>query len=165
MGRILTKEQLEKYEGWRTYGMTVVTTNGAFDILHRGHLALLEQAKEMGHILVVGVNSDSSIQRYKSPHRPINPQNDRAYLLSRLNPVNYVYIFDETEPTNFLRIVKPDVHVKSKSGYKGIEEHVLKEWGGELRLIDDIPDYSTTRMVIRILGAADEEGLLDKFRG
>lgn len=131
---------------FRFPGRRIVTTNGCFDILHVGHLRLLEYAKSQGDYLIVGVNSDSSVKRYK-PGRPINNEFDRAYLLSRLSCVDYVDVFEEDTPESFLRKVRPEIHVKSKSGYKGIEKDILKEWNGKLVLMDDEEGYSTTNIL------------------
>ena len=133
----------------------IVTTNGSFDILHMGHVKTFYDAKEYGDVLIVGLNSDSSIKAYKSPNRPINNQKDRALMLAALEMVDYVVIFDELDPCAFLDVVKPDVHVKSKSGYKGIEKDTVEKNGGKVILLDDEPGYSTTDLIKRIIDAAE----------
>jgi rfaE bifunctional protein nucleotidyltransferase chain/domain len=128
-------------------GKTIVTTNGCFDLLHYGHLKTFQLAKELGDILLVGINSDGYIRAHKGEGRPINNELIRAYNLSRIRDINGVVLFHEDTPNEFLKIVKPRYHVKSRSGYKGPEESVLKQWGGKLVITDDIPGYSTTNIL------------------
>jgi rfaE bifunctional protein nucleotidyltransferase chain/domain len=128
----------------------IVTTNGAFDILHSGHVTSLEQAKSYGDVLIVGLNSDNSIRHYKSPHRPIIPQKERATMLASLEVVDYVTIFEETDPCELLKVIKPNYHVKSRSGYKGIEKEVVEQNGGEIILLEDLPGLSTTNIIEKI---------------
>lgn len=135
----------------------VVTTNGAFDIIHAGHVRTLQKAKSYGDILIVGLNSDKSIRQYKSPLRPIVPEKERAEMLSALEVVNYVVIFDETNPIELLRIIKPDFHVKSKSGYKGLEKDAVESNGGKIILLEDIPGFSTTNLIQRIKEVLESE--------
>lgn len=130
-------------------GIKIATTNGAFDILHIGHVKSLEKAKSFGDLLIVGLNSDSSIKGYKSPLRPIIPQKERAEMLASLEVVDYVVIFDELTPINFLSKVKPNIHVKSKSGFKGIETEIVEKNGGKIILVEDIPCISTTEIINR----------------
>ncbi len=156
--KIISIEKIgEIIQKQRNNGKTIVTTNGAFDLLHAGHIASLEKAKEQGDILVIGLNSDSSIKKYKSINRPIIPQEYRAKILAALEIVNYVVIFDETDPINFLSKVKTDVHVKSKTGYKGIEKNVVEENGGKIILMDDIPGLSTTNIISKIIEIHEKE--------
>lgn len=137
----------------------IVTTNGAFDIMHVGHVYSLEKAKSYGDILIVGLNSDSSIKKYKSPDRPIIPQQYRAEMLASLNIVDYVVIFDETDPRELLKVIKPDFHVKSKSSFKspelefkdGVERETVEALGGKVILIEDIPSISTSQIIKKIL--------------
>lgn len=133
--------------------IVIVTTNGSFDIMHVGHVYSLEKAKEQGDVLIVGLNSDSSIKSYKSPNRPINPQEDRAAFMAALACVDYVTIFDELDPRALLAVIKPDRHVKSRSGYLGLEEEVVTSNGGKVVLLDDIPGKSTTMLIQKILAS------------
>jgi|SRR3989344_3704537 len=135
----------------------IVTTNGAFDIVHVGHVMSLVKAKSYGDILIIGLNSDSSIKKYKSKDRPINPQEDRAIMLAALECVDYVTIFDETDPREFLKVIKPNFHVKSKSGYKGLEEEVVKSNVGKIVLLDDIAGKSTTLLIDKIIKLYQKE--------
>ncbi|MEK6941101.1 MAG: adenylyltransferase/cytidyltransferase family protein [Nanoarchaeota archaeon] len=135
----------------------IVTTNGAFDLLHVGHLKSLEEAKKCGDVLIVGLNSDSSIKQYKSKDRPIISQNDRAKMLSALECVDYVVIFDEPNPCKMLEAIKPDFHVKSKSGFLGIEKDVVEKGGGRVVLIRPVKGVSTTNISKRIFEICSKE--------
>ncbi len=143
--RNLVKEIREKDNS-----IKIVTTNGAFDILHSGHVESLKKAKSFGDILIIGLNSDKSIKKYKSPERPIIPQDDRAKLLAALEIVDYVVIFDEIDPRELLKEIKPDFHVKSREGYKGVEGEVVRKGGGKIILIKDFPVLSTTDIINKI---------------
>ena len=145
------KEIKEMAERLKKEGKKIVTTNGSFDILHIGHIKSLQKAKEYGDALIVGLNSDSSIKKYKSKNRPINSQNYRAEMLAALECVDYITIFDETDPRELLRIIKPHFHVKSNSGFKGIERDVVEENGGKIVLLEDLEGISTTNLIEKIL--------------
>lgn len=135
-------------------GKTLVFTNGAFDILHAGHVAYLEFARAQGDALCVGLNSDASVRRYKGDQRPINPQDDRARVLAALACVDYVVIFDEDEPRDLIAALIPDVLVKGAdwahyvSGRDIVETH-----GGRVILAEMLEGRSTSRMIERILKA------------
>ncbi len=145
-------------ERLRRQGKKIVTTNGAFDILHVGHIKSLQEAKKQGDVLIVGLNSDSSIKKYKSPLRPINGQEDRAAVLSALDCVDYVFIFDETVPMPFLEDVKPNVHVKSSEyGEKCIEAETVKKNGGRIHIVDVVEGYSTTKLIEKIIESKKKE--------
>src|SRR3990167_95007 len=122
--------------------MDIITTNGCFDVLHYGHLRMLEIASQYGD-LIVGINSDAYIRKHKK-REPIHNEEQRRYNLSRIKGVIYVEVFREDTPEQFLRRHNPNYHFKSRNGYKGIEADILKEWGGKLILIDDIKGFSTT---------------------
>ena len=122
----------------------VATTNGAFDLIHKGHIHIFREAKKHSDILIVGVNSDQSIKQYKSLTRPINPVLDRLAVLEAIEYIDYLVVFEEPDPRNFLRAVNPDAHFKSKEGYKGIEEEVIDR--AKIHLLDDLPGYSSTRL-------------------
>ena len=105
----------------------IVTINGTFDILHSGHLYILEEAKKQGDILIVGLNSDSSVKKNKGESRPINNEMERAKMLSSLKAVDYVVIFDEQTPIELLKVIKPNVHVNgSEYGEDCIEAETVK---------------------------------------
>lgn len=135
--------------------ITIVTTNGAFDILHAGHAKSFVEAKSHGDVLIVGVNSDASIKRYKSPHRPIIPEQDRAEMIAALQVVDYVVIFDEDDPRNLLDVIKPNKHIKSKAGFTGIEKETVEKHGGKIILIEDIPGISTSQIIKKIRALPD----------
>ena len=129
-------------------GKTVVTTNGCFDILHRGHVEYLQKARELGDLLVLGLNSDSSVKRLKGDERPINNEMDRAIVLSALECITYICIFDEDTPLELIKLVKPDILVKG-GDYK-IEDVVGREYSKETVLIDFVDGYSTTNIIKKI---------------
>ena len=128
--------------------MRVVTTNGIFDLLHLGHLYILEKAREQGDYLIVLINSDASALAQKKT--PIFNQDERKKMLEAVRYVDEVRVFDELDPREALRQIKPYAHVKSKSGYKGLEKEVLDEYGGKLILVDDIPSFSSTSLMYEI---------------
>ena len=111
--RIKTQQELASIvEKAKSEGKTVVFTNGVFDFVHVGHLTYLEKARELGDMLVIGLNNDASIRRIKGPTRPINSEDDRGYILTGLRCVDYVSIFEEDTANNILDLVKPDIYVK-----------------------------------------------------
>jgi rfaE bifunctional protein nucleotidyltransferase chain/domain len=131
----------------------VVFTNGVFDILHRGHVTYLAQARALGASLVIGLNSDSSAKSLgKAPDRPLNNEGDRACVLAALESVSLVTLFDETTPLALLRLVRPELYVKG--GDYDIETlaetELVRSWGGEARALPFIDGYSTTSLVERI---------------
>lgn len=132
----------------RQGGQRMVFTNGCFDILHRGHATYLQAAKALGDKLIVGVNSDASVRRLKGPDRPLNTENDRAYLLASLAAVNYVTIFTEDTPYELLEQVRPDVLVKG--GDYQLDAVVGREFAQEVQLIDFVDGYSTTKLIQKI---------------
>ena len=134
----------------RSDGKKIVFTNGCFDILHRGHAAYLREAKKLGDKLVVGLNSDASVRQLKGEARPINTEDDRAYLLESLACVDYVIIFTEDTPYELLSHVHPDVLVKG--GDYQIEEVVGREFAKEVKLIHFLEGYSTTNTIERMQG-------------
>ncbi len=135
-------------------GKKLVFTNGAFDILHAGHVTYLEFARKQGDALVVGLNSDASVRRYKGKSRPINRQGDRARVLAALECVDYVVVFGEDEPEKLIAEVVPDVLVKGAdwahyvSGRGVVEKH-----GGKVVLAKLVKGRSTTSMIRRVLTA------------
>jgi len=127
----------------------VVFTNGCFDILHAGHIDLLEKAKSFGDILVVGLNSDLSVQKIKGPQRPIQPELDRARLIAALEVVDYVSFFDEETPYEILQQIQPDVLVKG--GDYRFEEIVGHDFVPEVKVIPLVEGKSTTGIIKKIL--------------
>lgn len=131
-------------------GKRVVFTNGCFDILHAGHVSYLAKAREFGDLLIVGLNSDSSVKRLKGQSRPINSQNDRAMVLAGLSAVDFVVIFDEDTPLNLITAIKPDVLVKG-ADYEG-KQVVGSDIVGEVRLVEFLDGKSTTNLIKKIQG-------------
>ena len=129
-------------------GKKIIFTNGCFDLLHIGHVKYLQEAKNYGDVLIVGLNSDDSVKKLKGANRPINSQSDRAYILASLEVVDYLVIFEEDTPLELIKIIQPDVLVKG-SDYKGKEvvgQNIVKE----LKLIQFIDGVSTTKTIKRI---------------
>ncbi len=130
----------------------IVFTNGVFDILHRGHVDYLRKAKSLGDILVVGMNTDSSVKKIKGPHRPIQNQNDRAVILASLKSVDFVIFFDESTPDNLIHFVKPDVLVKG-ADYK-LEQiagaEFVKSYGGKVKRIKLTSGRSTSKILTKL---------------
>jgi rfaE bifunctional protein nucleotidyltransferase chain/domain len=113
MGKIVGVDEITKISfELKSKGKKIVFTNGCFDILHRGHVEYLSKAKQLGDVLIVGLNSDSSVKMIKGDKRPIVPQEDRAFILSNLSFVDYVVIFDEPTPYELISKIVPDVLVK-----------------------------------------------------
>ncbi len=142
---------LARVAAWRAAGERVVFTNGCFDILHIGHIRLLEQARRFGDRLIVGVNSDSSVQNLKGPLRPIVGEGERAGILAALSSVDAVVIFEESTPLRLIQAIRPDVLVK---GGDYIEEAVVgarevRAWGGRVELIPLVGGVSTTRLIAK----------------
>ena len=133
-------------------GKRIVFTNGCFDILHRGHVTYLAEARKLGDLLVVGVNSDASVKRLKGPERPINNENDRSYVLSQLKSVDFTEIFAEDTPLNLILKVRPKILVKG-GDWKidqivGAKE-VLAD-GGDVFSLNFVDGYSTTSIIQKI---------------
>ncbi len=130
----------------------IVFTNGTFDLLHLGHVKYLQKAKKMGDVLVVGVNTDRSVKTYKSPDRPLNPQNDRIKVLSALACVDYACLFDEPTPLKLILRLKPDILAKGadwkKNQIAGAKE--VLSWGGKVKRIKLVRGRSTTRLLERM---------------
>ena len=129
-------------------GKKIVFTNGCFDILHVGHVKYLEVAKSYGDILILGLNADSSVRKLKGPTRPINTQDDRAYILASLESVDYVVIFEEETPYELIKLIKPHVLVKG-GDYEG-KEVVGQDIADELKLVQFVDGKSTTNTIKRI---------------
>ncbi|MDQ3978508.1 MAG: D-glycero-beta-D-manno-heptose 1-phosphate adenylyltransferase [Actinomycetota bacterium] len=143
-------------ESVRRRGGTVVATGGCFDLLHAGHVGLLEGARALGDCLVVCLNSDRSVQRLKGPGRPVSPQDDRAAVLLALECVDAVAIFNEETPAAILDRLRPDVWVKG-GDYAGSdlpEARLLAEWGGQAVILPYLPGRSTSRLLEEVANRA-----------
>jgi D-beta-D-heptose 7-phosphate kinase / D-beta-D-heptose 1-phosphate adenosyltransferase len=141
---------------WRVQGLRVAFTNGCFDLLHPGHISLLEQARQSADRLIVGLNSDASVTRLKGIHRPIQGEGVRAVVLTALKSVDAVVIFDEDTPIELIEVLKPDVLVKG-SDYRAdavVGADVVRRNGGRVLLASLVPGHSTTETVRRVLAPA-----------
>jgi len=139
----------------REFGRIVVWTNGTFDLLHPGHVSSLEQARQLGDLLVVGINSDASVRAYKGPSRPILNQHERMAMLMALECVDYVIVFDEPTPEQSLARLQPDIHCKGSeyappNGKPVPERSLVESYGGRVEYLPLIPGLSTTQLLQRI---------------
>ena len=157
-GRIVTAEELAQLrdEADRA-GRRLVFTNGCFDLLHAGHVRYLQQARELGDALAIGLNSDRSVRELKGEGRPINRQDDRAEVLAALGCVDYVVIFDGKRATDVLRTVRPHVYAKggdyTPDSLDPEERAALAEAGSGIKILPLVPGRSTTSVVERLRGA------------
>ncbi len=139
-------------KSWQAKGEKVVFTNGCFDLLHLGHVDYLEKARSLGDRLVIGLNTDDSVSRFKGSERPLQDQNSRARILAALQFVDAVVFFNEDTPLNLISELLPNVLVKG-SDYLAeniVGADVVKKAGGKVETIDFVPGYSTTRIVEKI---------------
>jgi rfaE bifunctional protein nucleotidyltransferase chain/domain len=138
----------------RRDGKTVVLTNGCFDLLHRGHVHILREAKALGDILIVAINSDRSVKAIKGPSRPVLSESDRTELLAAMEMVDYVALFDEPDPYDLIAAVRPNVLVKG--GDWGSDQivgaDIVKRNGGKVAVIPYLKGFSTTEIIERIRG-------------
>jgi len=152
--KIIAKETLSRLlPYWRFKDKTVVFTNGCFDIIHRGHIEYLALAANEGDLLIIGLNSDSSVKRIKGNNRPIQDEYSRALALASLNFVTAVILFDEDTPYNLIDFIKPDILVKG-SDYKPediVGNDIVLPNGGKIVTIDYINGYSTTNIINQIV--------------
>ncbi|PWU43760.1 D-glycero-beta-D-manno-heptose 1-phosphate adenylyltransferase [Micromonospora globispora] len=139
-------------EEHRRVGRSIVFTNGCFDVLHPGHVRYLTQARALGDLLVVAVNSDGSVRRLKGPDRPVNPVEDRAALLAALECVDHVVVFEEDSPAHLIEAVRPDVYVKGGDYPPEMvpEAPLVRRLGGQVRTLGYVPDRSTSAIIDRI---------------
>ena len=154
MGQVLTKlELMSARERARKEGRKVVFTNGCFDILHRGHIEYLTKAKALGAMLIVGINTDASVRRIKGAQRPIVPEEDRAFLVASLSPVDFVCLFDEDTPLELISAIVPDVLVKGADWdiSKIVGKDVVEHAGGKVETIAFIPNRSSTSIIEKII--------------
>ena len=144
--KILTLEKLKNFlKKAKKEGKKIVFTNGCFDILHAGHVRILEFSKSQGDLLVLGLNSDASVRRLKGPTRPVNKQKDRAIVLSALAAVDAVVLFKEDTPLNLIKIIKPDILVKG-ADYT-VKTVVGREYAGKVVLCPLVKGKSTTNLI------------------
>ncbi len=150
--KVLPLEALRaRVAGWRSRGLRVVFTNGCFDLLHVGHISLLEQARRMGDRLIVAVNSDRSVRGLKGRRRPLVREQDRAQILAALSAVDAVVIFDDATPLRLIEALRPDVLVKGGdySEHEVVGAAEVKGWGGRLELVPLVAGHSTSALIER----------------
>ncbi|MCM8761989.1 MAG: D-glycero-beta-D-manno-heptose 1-phosphate adenylyltransferase [Candidatus Omnitrophica bacterium] len=153
MGKIKSFREIEKISRQlKKKGRKIVFTNGCFDILHKGHIRLLKKAKSLGDVLIVGLNTDSSVRRLKGKDRPFLKEDDRAEILSALEMVDYVVLFPQDTPYKLIKIIKPDVLVKGgdykKEGVVGRD--IVEDYGGRVYIFPVIKGISTTKIVEKV---------------
>jgi rfaE bifunctional protein nucleotidyltransferase chain/domain len=151
--KIKSREEAQtQVKAWQAKGETVVFTNGCFDLLHLGHVDYLEKARELGDRLIIGLNTDNSVSRFKGPERPLQDQDSRAQILASLQFVDLVVFFNEDTPFDLISALIPNVLVKG-SDYLAeniVGADVVKKAGGVVKTIDFVTGYSTTRIVEKI---------------
>ncbi len=159
MAHLYSREELVKQRSrWKTEGKKVVFTNGCYDILHPGHVRLLERARSLGDVLILALNADSSVQRLKGPARPFFDQQTRAQLALHLEAVDAVTLFDEDTPRELIAAVLPDVLVKGADWahfIAGREE--VEAAGGQVYALPLEPGYSTTDIAEKVLNRHDSQ--------
>ena len=150
--KMIPPDQLSaKIDELRKAKKSISTLNGSFDLLHAGHLHMIYEASQLADVLIMALNTDRSIQEYKSPLRPIIPLEYRLQMISALSFVDYVTWFDETNPIRILNVIKPDVHVNgAEYGSNCIEAETVKNNGGRLHIVELIPGLSTSQIVNKI---------------
>lgn len=155
--KIIEPEHLEKkIEELKKGGLSIVTLNGSFDLLHAGHLEIIYQASLQGDCLIVGLNSDRSIQQYKSLERPIITLKYRLQMIAALEMVTFVTWFEETDPREWLKKIRPHVHANgAEYGNNCIEAEVVRECGGRLFLIERIDGLATSQIIKKIQSLCD----------
>jgi rfaE bifunctional protein nucleotidyltransferase chain/domain/rfaE bifunctional protein kinase chain/domain len=143
----------------RARGGRIVFTNGCFDVLHAGHVGFLEQARTLGDVLVVAVNSDRSVRRLKGLDRPVNGEDDRTVVLTALSCVDYVVVFDAETPAQLIEQVRPDIYVKGGDYHADLlpEAGLVERLGGRVEILDYVPDRSTSAVIERIRSRAVRE--------
>lgn len=147
-----------KANSLRARGLSIATLNGSFDLLHAGHLYIISEASKQADRLIVALNSDASVQKYKSPNRPIITLSYRLEMMAALEFVDFVTWFDETDPRALLSRIKPDVHVNgAEYGANCIEAETVLANGGRLHLVERIPTLSTSNIIDRITNTADKQ--------
>lgn len=135
----------------RAEGKTIATLNGSFDLMHAGHLEIIYEASKQADVLIVALNSDASIKKYKSPSRPIIPLEYRLRMMAALDFVGYVTWFEETDPRALLEKVRPDVHVNgAEYGHNCIEADIVKRHGGTIHIVQLVPGLSTSNILAKI---------------
>ena len=152
---ILSREALvHRVAAARENGARIVLANGCFDVLHVGHVRYLAGARALGDVLIVGINSDQQVAAQKGPGRPVLPATERAEIVSALDSVSYVTIFDEPTVEQLLLALKPDVHAKGTDYTTDTvpEREVVRSYGGHVAIVGDPKDHSTSEIISRLGG-------------
>lgn len=150
--KVLTKQKIEQaIADFKKSNKKIVFTNGCFDLLHIGHVRYLEQAKALGDVLIVGINTDASVQVLKGPTRPIQNENDRAEILASLKAVDHTVLFGEATPINLIKQVKPDILVKGGDWKKEqiVGWDFVESYGGEVKSLQFVDGKSTTNIIAK----------------
>jgi D-beta-D-heptose 7-phosphate kinase/D-beta-D-heptose 1-phosphate adenosyltransferase len=153
MNKILERNALkDKLEKLRKKGKTVAFTNGCFDILHVGHVRYLREAKKTADVLILALNSDSSVRSIKGNERPLIPEKERAEIISALEFIDFVTIFSELTPLELINYLKPDILIKGGDWpeEKVVGREEIKKWGGRVVIIPEVEGKSTTNIVEKI---------------
>jgi D-glycero-beta-D-manno-heptose 1-phosphate adenylyltransferase len=151
--KIFSREQLrDQVRRWRDSGERIILTNGCFDMLHVGHVRYLHGAKNLGGKVVVGINADSSVRALKGEGRPLMPAEERAEVLAALADVDAVVIFGEPDVRTLVREIRPDIHAKGTdyTAESVPERDVVEECGGQVAIVGDPKDHSTTHFLARL---------------
>ena len=153
---ILSRDELlSRVRAAREAGARIVLANGCFDVLHVGHVRYLAGAKELGEVLVVGINSDEQVELQKGAGRPVLPATERAEIVAALESVTFVTIFNEPTVEELLLVLKPDVHAKGTDYTTDSvpERDVVRSYGGRVAIVGDPKDHSTSAIIARLGGA------------
>ena len=151
--RVLSRNELRnRVESARKDGATIVFANGCFDVLHVGHTRYLAGARELGDLLIVGVNSDDQVTIQKGPGRPVLPATERAEIVAAFEAVDYVTVFEEPTVEQLLLTLKPDIHAKGTDYTEETvpERDVVRSYGGRVAIVGDPKDHSTTSLLTRL---------------
>jgi D-beta-D-heptose 7-phosphate kinase/D-beta-D-heptose 1-phosphate adenosyltransferase len=149
MSKLISRHELKlKLDALKAQGKKIVFTNGCFDILHVGHVTYLQKAKDLGDVLVIGLNSDASVASIKGPTRPIIPQAERAAVISALESADFVILFDEDTPQNLIEYIRP--HILVKGGDWSVENVAGKDFAEKVVIIPLVKGASTSEIIERI---------------
>lgn len=155
MNNVLSREELKhRVAAAKAEGARIVFANGCFDVLHVGHVRYLAGARELGDVLIVGINSDEQVAIQKGAGRPVLPASERAEIVAALESVTYVTIFDEPTVEELLLTLKPDVHAKGTDYTTDTvpERDVVRSYGGQVAIVGDPKDHSTSEIIARLGG-------------
>jgi rfaE bifunctional protein nucleotidyltransferase chain/domain len=154
--KVILPEELEERVELLKKKKTIATLNGSFDLMHAGHLEMIYQASLQADLLLVALNSDSSIKKYKSPDRPLIPLEYRLQMMAALRMVDYVTWFEETDPRELLSKIRPHVHVNgAEYGENCIEAEIVKEHGGRIHIVSLVPGLSTSKIIEKIVRGSE----------